>query len=144
MHGPVDFPAGGRKAFDARAHGPVCAPVVRACACALALATLAACAAPANGAWAVAGHQGLVQMVIVPMDVARDREAYTRQIERLCHPDQTCFVNFYTNSKGAPVSLPLADAIDHEPAAVYRRSMKRGAATFTWSCRLQVANEPCF
>ena len=50
----------------------------------------------------------------------------------------------YTNRTGAPVALPLDDAIAHEATATFRRSGKRGAAVFTWSCRLQVPNEPCF
>ena len=74
----------------------------------------------------MAGQQGLVRFVIAPRDQARDRAAYDRQIQLLCEPDRTCFLNFYTNSTGAPLAVPLPDAIDHEATAVFRRSAKRG------------------
>jgi hypothetical protein len=113
------------------------------------LAMLAACAAPALHAapsepWPVAGQQGLVRFVIAPRDQARDRAAYDQQIQLLCEPDRTCFLNFFTNSTGAPLAVPLPDAIDHEATAVFRRSAKRGAETFRWSCRLQIPQEDCF
>lgn len=113
-------------------------------AAAAALALLATTAAAAGEPWAVAGRQGVVLQVIVPEAEARERSAYDRELARLCASEQTCFVNFYTNTSGAPVSLPLADAIAHEATATFRRSGKRGAAVFTWSCRLQVPNEACF
>lgn len=94
--------------------------------------------------WAVAGRQGLVQLVIVPTGQAPERAAYDAQIARLCEPDRTCFLNFYTNSTGAPVELPLPDAIAHEATAIFRRSAKQQAELFRWSCRLQVAREECF
>lgn len=113
------------------------------------LALLAACMMPASGAaadepWPLAGQQGLVRFVIVPQDRTLDRAAYFRQIDLLCEADRTCFLNFYTNSTGAPVSVPLPDAIDHEATATFRRSAKRGAEIFRWSCRLQVPQEECF
>lgn len=95
-------------------------------------------------AWTVAGRQGLVRQVIVPTALAKDEAAYQRQIDRLCGADDTCFLNFYTNSSGAEVSLPLPDAISNEATATWRRSMKNGAKLFTWSCRLQVPDRPCF
>lgn len=95
-------------------------------------------------AWTAVGQQGLVRFVIVPEAQARDREAYARQVSLLCEPERTCFLNFYTNSTGAAVALPLPDAIDREATAIYRRSAKQGAERFQWSCRLQVSQEPCF
>ena len=94
--------------------------------------------------WPVAGQQGLVRYVIVPVAQEKDTDAYQQQIARLCEPERTCFLNFYTNSTGAAVALPLPDAIDREATAVYRRSAKQGAERFQWSCRLQVSQEPCF
>jgi hypothetical protein len=94
--------------------------------------------------WTVMGHQGLVQLVLVPLAEASDRAAYTREITRLCEPERTCFLNFYTNSQGLPATLPLADGIAQEATATYRRSMKNGADRFWWSCRLQIAGESCF
>lgn len=104
----------------------------------------AAGSAHADDAWEVAGQQGIIRFVIVPTALARDREAYVRQIELLCQAGQTCFLNFYTNSTGAPVTMPLPDAIDHESTAVFRRSMKQGAEMIRWSCRLQLDADNCF
>lgn len=104
----------------------------------------AAAAAAGEAGWPVVGQQGLVRLVIVPADRARDREAYAREIERLCEPDRTCFLNFYTNSTGVPAAVPLPDAIDREVTAVFRRSTKQGAESFRWSCRLQLSVETCF
>lgn len=116
---------------------------MKTAAAALLLAAVGAAGA-ADEAWTVAGRQGVVLQVIVPVAQARDRAAYFREVERLCDPERTCFVNFYTNSSGAPLALPLPDAVAHEATATFRRSMKRGAETFQWSCRLQMADEPCF
>jgi hypothetical protein len=110
---------------------------------------LAALAAPtvragADDPWPLAGQQGIVRSVIVPMDQARDRAAYVRQVQLLCQPNQTCFLNFYTNSTGAPLSMPLPDAISNESTAAYRRSTKQGSEIFRWNCRLQIPKEDCF
>lgn len=123
-------------------------PAAREC-CASLLALGAVCLAPPvragpDGPWPLAGQQGLVRAVIVPQEQARDRAAYVRQIQRLCEPDRTCFLNFYTNSTEAPLAMPLPDAIGNEATAIFRRSAKRGAETFRWSCRLQIPNEECF
>lgn len=107
-------------------------------------ALLLAAAAPGAHAWDLAGRQGLVLQVVVPEAEAKDRAAYERELQRLCGEQPTCFVNFYTNRDGAPLTLPLADAIAQQATATYRRSGKRGMGVFAWSCRLQVANEPCF
>jgi len=101
-------------------------------------------AEPAQAPWPVAGQQGLVRYVIVPTAQARDEAAYAQQLALLCEPERTCFVNFYTNSTGAPLGMPLPDAIDHEATAVFRQSVKRGAATLRWACRMQIATETCF
>lgn len=114
------------------------------------LAWLLAAAAPlalaADGpeAWPIAGRQGLVLTLIVPADQATDRAAYARQIERLCQPQRTCFINFHTNSTGAPLTMPLPDAIAREATAVFRRSAKNGTERFQWSCRMNVAPNDCF
>lgn len=98
----------------------------------------------AEQTWAVAGRQGLVQFVIVPLDKAKDRHAYDAQIKQLCAPETTCFLNFYTNSTNAALTMPLPDAIDHETTARYRRSMKNGVEKFQWSCRLKITQDDCF
>jgi len=108
------------------------------------LAASAFAAEPAPAPWPVAGQQGLVRYVIVPTALARDEAAYAQQLVLLCEPERTCFVNFYTNSSGASLSMPLPDAIEHEATAVFRQSVKRGAATLRWSCRMQIATETCF
>jgi hypothetical protein len=120
----------------------------RLTAAALLAGAAAACAAPpgsdGEAAWPVVGRQGLVRLVIVPVAMARDRQAYARQIERLCEPERTCFLNFYTNSTGAPLGVPLPDAIAGEATAVFRRSSKQMAEGLRWSCRLQVDPTDCF
>ena len=116
----------------------------------LAMFTLCACASaqdgPAHGdaAWPVVGRQSIVRMVIVPLAQARERSAYAAQIDRLCEPQQSCFINFYSNSQGVTPTLPLPDAIEHEPTAIYRRSMKQAGEFFRWSCRLEIEPEACF
>ncbi len=122
-------------------------PVTRmrqaATVCALALLCGSGRAA-APEPWPVAGQQGLVQLVIVPASMARERGAYAQQVPLLCSPERTCFLNFYTNSTDAVLAVPLPDAIDREATATYRRSAKQGAERFMWSCRMQVTAEPCF
>lgn len=98
----------------------------------------------AADSWTVVGNQGLVRQVIVPTEQATDEAAYERQIARLCDPERTCFLNFYTNATGAVPSVPLPDAIANEATATYRRSMKNGVQIFLWSCRLKVAGRECF
>ena len=112
-------------------------------ALAVALALLGSSAA-AEEAWPVAGQQGLVRFVIVPAAQAREAEAYQRQLAKLCEPDRTCFLNFYTNSSGAAVAVPLPDAIAAEATATFRRSAKQGAERFLWSCRMKMPQQECF
>lgn len=95
-------------------------------------------------AWPVAGRQGIIRLVIVPMAQVTDRAAYDRQIATLCAGQETCFVNFFSNSTQAPLSVPLPDAIDREPTAMLRRSAKQGVDSFRWSCRLKLPNNDCF
>jgi hypothetical protein len=97
-----------------------------------------------NKDWNVVGRQGLVRFVIVPGAEASDQAAYEREIGKLCEPGHTCFVNFYTNSTGVEVSLPLPDAIAHEATATYRSSMKNGVQIFMWSCRMKKPAQECF
>lgn len=107
-------------------------------------AALAAASASAETPWPVAGQQGLVRYVIVPADQARDAEAYMRQVAKLCDPERTCFLNFYTNSTRADVAVPLPDAIAAEATATFRRSMKNGAERLMWSCRMKMPQQECF
>ena len=100
-------------------------------------------AEPAD-AWSVIGQQGVVRFVMVPADQASDLAAYERQIARLCEPERTCFLNFYTNSAGVAPAMPLPDAIANEATATYRRSMKNGVQIFLWSCRLKIPGRECF
>lgn len=106
-------------------------------------AAVAGGAAAEEAAWELVGRQGLMQVVIVPAAKATDRAAYEAQIARLCPGDRTCFVNFFTNPTGAPVALPLPDAVAEEATARFRRSTKNGAELFQWSCRMKLGGE-CF
>lgn len=85
-----------------------------------------------------------MQFVIVPTAQARNREAYAQQVALLCQPQMTCFINFFSNSTGAPVSMPLSEAITQEPTALFRRSTKQGAELFRWSCRMGADEGNCF
>ncbi len=123
-------------------HGAMDNPLRAGISVALAL-WAAASAFSADEPWAVAGQQGLVRLVIVPAALEKDTEAYARQVARLCEPERTCFLNFYTNSSGAPLAVPLPDAISNEATATFRRSTKNGAERFMWSCRMKL-QEPCF
>jgi len=98
----------------------------------------------AETSWAVVGRQGILLHVVVPTAQARDREAYRREIPLICGERETCFVNFYTNTSGAPATLPLPDAIASEATAVLRRSAKQGAEGLRWSCRLGLPEPDCF
>lgn len=111
-----------------------------------AFSTLSALAVQAQAPepWQLAGRQGLMLLVIVPAAQATDAEAYQAQLKQLCPGDKTCFVNFYTNSSGAEATVPLPDAIDREATATFRRSVKQGAESFRWSCRLKLAVPNCF
>lgn len=99
---------------------------------------------PAATAWQEVGRQGVVRIVIVPVELTRDKQAYYRQIVALCGTAESCFINFYTNSTGAPLTIPLPDAIAHEAVATYRRSAKRGSEVMSFSCRLALDEPNCF
>jgi hypothetical protein len=107
-------------------------------------AALAADALPRGAQWQVAGRLGLLQFVVVSEARAKDREFYDSIIKSLCDPDTTCFLRFFTNSKQAPVNLPLSDAILAEPTAMFQRSAKQGNAVFQLSCRTGLAAGNCF
>lgn len=104
----------------------------------------AAIAASEAAPWVIAGRQGIIRVVIVPVGLAQDRAAYDKQIAALCKGEETCFINFFTNSTHAPIGLPLPDAIDREPTALLRRSAKQGVDSFRWSCRLKRPDADCF
>jgi len=109
---------------------------------------LAQPAAPASAAasspWLEAGRQGVTRLVIVPMAQARDKAAYLREIATLCAGVESCFINFYTNSSGAEVTVPLPDAIAQQAVASYRLSAKRGSEVLRFSCRLALEEPNCF
>jgi len=107
-------------------------------------AVLAADALPRGTDWQVAGRLGLLQFVVVAESRAKEREFYDSIVKSLCEPDTTCFLRFFTNSKKAPVKVPLPDAILAEPTAMFQRSAKQGNAVFQWSCRTGLAAGNCF
>lgn len=94
--------------------------------------------------WIVAGRLGLMQFIVVPEASARDRGYYTRVIEQSCNKEETCFLRFFTNSRGAVPAVPLPDAILAEPTAMFQRSIKQAREQFQWSCRLGLAEANCF
>ena len=112
--------------------------------CLAGAAAHASTAATSASAWTLAGMQGKIRIVVVPQAQAGDAAAYERQIEQLCAGQETCFVNFFTNSTGAAVEVPLPDAIANEATAVLRRSAKQGVDGFRWSCRMKKPGTDCF
>lgn len=114
------------------------------CALLAAPAAFAAEALPRGSDWQVAGRLGLLQFIVVSESKAKDRDFYDSIIKMLCDPAETCFLRFFTNSKKAPVRVPLPDAILAEPTVMFQRSAKQGNAVFQWSCRIGVAAGNCF
>ncbi len=113
--------------------------------CSLAgMAAMAGAAAADETPWTLMGHQGIVQMVLIPLDQAKDEAAYERQIALICKEQVNCFLNFYTNSSSAPVAVPLPDEISREVTATYRKTYKKGVPQFSWSCRMQMIADNCF
>lgn len=121
-------------------HARLVAPGILLAAC----TALGSSMAAESRDWSVIGRQGIVELVLVPTEQAADRQAYDQQIDRLCKPRQTCFLNFYTNTTAIAVAVPLPDPIASEATATFRRSVKQGAELFMWSCRMKVASGECF
>ena len=96
--------------------------------CLAGAAAHASMAAPST--WALAGMQGKIRIVVVPQAQAGDAAAYERQIEQLCAGQETCFVNFFTNSTGAAVQVPLPDAIASEATAVLGARPSKASTDF--------------
>lgn len=119
-------------------------PCIAACAAVVLCAPGGEPAAAQEATWPLVGRQGLLQVVIVPKEQAADLAAYRAQIPRLCAPDTTCFINFFTNTAGAVPALPLPDAIAAEATARFRRSTKNGVEVFQWSCRMGTGTPDCF
>jgi hypothetical protein len=110
--------------------------------CITGAASQAGAAAPV--AWTQAGRQGIIRLVIVPQAQAGDVAAYEQQIALMCAGQESCFANFFTNSTGAALDVPLPDAIASEATAVLRRSAKQGVDSFRWSCRMKKPGADCF
>lgn len=121
-------------------------PLPTSSAALLAAATLLGglAAAADDPAWPVIGRQGLIRVVIVPLDQAADAAAYARQVPLLCGAMPTCFINFYTNSRNVSPAVPLPDEIMSEATAILRRSDKQQTEGFRWSCRLGRPDPDCF
>ena len=92
----------------------------------------------------IAAKLGIMQFIIVPIDHQTDKKYHVDTIKLLCPEKDTCFLNFFTNSKNTRISFPLNDEILNEPTLIYRRSAKHQNATFQWSCRLNMAVANCF
>ena len=92
----------------------------------------------------IAAKLGIMQFIIVPLERQKDKKFHIDTIKTLCPEKDTCFLNFFTNSKNIKISFPLNDQILNEPTLMYRRSAKHQNATFQWSCRLSLAVTNCF
>ncbi len=92
----------------------------------------------------VAGQMGLMKFVIIPAEKQSDVEFHRKIVKKICLKGETCFLNFFTNSKNAPESLPLDDRILAEPTLMYKYSPKHRNEIEDWSCRLKLPIKSCF
>ena len=92
----------------------------------------------------VAGQMGLMKFVIIPAEKQSDVEFHRNIVKKICIQGETCFLNFFTNSKNAPEDLPLDDRILAEPTLMYKYSPKHRNEIEDWSCRLKLPIKSCF
>ncbi len=92
----------------------------------------------------VAGQMGFMKFVIIPAEKQRDVEFHRKIVKKICIQGETCFLNFFTNSKNAPEDLPLDDRILAEPTLMYKYSSKHRNEIEDWSCRLKLPVKSCF
>ena len=92
----------------------------------------------------VAGQMGLMKFVIIPAEKQNDVEFHRKIVKKICVQGETCFLNFFTNSKNAPENLPLDDRILAEPTLMYKYSPKHRNEIEDWSCRLKLPIKSCF
>ena len=92
----------------------------------------------------VAGQMGLMKFVIIPVEKQSDIEFHRKIVKKICIQGETCFLNFFTNSKNAPEGLPLDDRILAEPTLMYKYSPKHRNEIEDWSCRLKLPIKSCF
>ena len=92
----------------------------------------------------IAGQMGLMKFVIIPTEKQSDVEFHRKIIKKVCIQGETCFLNFFTNSKNAPEKIPLDDRILAEPTLMYKYSPKHRNEIEDWSCRLKLPIKSCF
>ena len=92
----------------------------------------------------IAGQMGLMKFVIIPAEKQNDIEFHRKIVKKVCVQGETCFLNFFTNSKNAPENLPLDDRILAEPTLMYKYSPKHRNEIEDWSCRLKMPIKSCF
>jgi len=92
----------------------------------------------------VAGQMGLMKFVIIPAEKQNDVEFHRKIVKKICVQGETCFLNFFTNTKNAPETLPLDDRILAEPTLMYKYSPKHRNEIEDWSCRLKLPIKSCF
>ena len=92
----------------------------------------------------VAGQMGLMKFVIIPTEKQNDVEFHRKIVKKICVQGETCFLNFFTNSKNVPENLPLDDRILAEPTLMYKYSPKHRNEIEDWSCRLKLPTKSCF
>ena len=103
------------------------------------------CANDAGGnSFNVAGQMGLMKFIIIPAEKQNDVEFHRKIVKKICVQGETCFLNFFTNSKNAPENLPLDDRILAEPTLMYKYSPKHRNEIEDWSCRLKLPIKSCF
>ena len=97
-----------------------------------------------GNSFTIAGQMGLMKFVIIPEEKQSDVEFHRKIVKKICVRGETCFLNFFTNSKNAPEGLPLDDRILAEPTLMYKYSPKHRNEIEDWSCRLKLPIKACF
>ena len=92
----------------------------------------------------VVGSMGFMKFVIISTEKQRDIDFHRKIVKQICSQGETCFLNFFTNSKNAPEILPLDDRILAEPTLMYKYSPKHRNEIEDWSCRLKLPIKSCF
>ena len=96
-----------------------------------------------GNSFTIAGQMGLMKFVIIPEEKQSDVEFHRKIVKKICVRGETCFLNFFTNSKNAPEGLPLDDRILAEPTLMYKYSPKHRNEIEDWSCWLKLPIKAC-
>ncbi len=77
-------------------------------------------------AYKLMGTQGVIRLVVMPSDLAEDREAHLRVAHHLCSGQRVCQVTFWIDESKAPRTLPMTDAQAAAVRASYNLNKNTG------------------